>query len=485
MKSCKQHRGVALAVFAFMLVIACVSVGLILALTSNGAVESAAAGALRVGVTNRYLLAPALVEMGFRGSEGGSIAAAGGKVVVKEFRSQAELRQAFAKDDVDVIADSQTSLSLLDAKTAGRTRVFLKIGHSYGDIAVVTREGPIPISFFDLRGRTVGVEYGGDDHYLLIWLSDLMFGGLGGEKRIFRNGDLLPGVLDRSPEVAVVLREPRISQVLATARATGEVYGSPGTIKVVLSTANYRPLIHYVLAAKDDVLKNRQSEIKALVDAFYAGEEHNGTFESLLLNLAEQFDTTSADVYSQMKIWFADRVENRASLTGKDQVLGYAFKAALTTWRQLGLIGDAEAEIRFFPDIVAGRGPLGRSLHPQHRPFTFQEIEILRSEVEIHFALDSAEIPARDFARLDEVVKDIQTNCVDYRLEVYGYTDSSGSADYNQKLSQRRAEAVADYLMDKLGLAEADVVARGMGVGGDDALNRKTVIKVFQKAVQY
>ena len=32
------------------------------------------------------------------------------------------------------------------------------------------------------------------------------------------------------------------------------------------------------------------------------------------------------------------------------------------------------------------------------------------------------------------------------RINVAGYTDSTGSADYNQRLSERRAQAVADYL---------------------------------------
>ncbi len=34
-------------------------------------------------------------------------------------------------------------------------------------------------------------------------------------------------------------------------------------------------------------------------------------------------------------------------------------------------------------------------------------------------------------------------------LTVIGHTDSTGSADYNRQLSQRRAQAVADYLIDQ------------------------------------
>jgi outer membrane protein OmpA-like peptidoglycan-associated protein len=47
-------------------------------------------------------------------------------------------------------------------------------------------------------------------------------------------------------------------------------------------------------------------------------------------------------------------------------------------------------------------------------------------------------------------------------VAVEGYTDSTGSDDYNQKLSEQRAEAVRDYLV-QAGVAEAAVSAQGFG----------------------
>jgi outer membrane protein OmpA-like peptidoglycan-associated protein len=48
------------------------------------------------------------------------------------------------------------------------------------------------------------------------------------------------------------------------------------------------------------------------------------------------------------------------------------------------------------------------------------------------------------------------------RLQVEGYTDSVGSDDYNQLLSEHRAEAVRDYLM-QAGIESASVTAKGFG----------------------
>jgi len=50
----------------------------------------------------------------------------------------------------------------------------------------------------------------------------------------------------------------------------------------------------------------------------------------------------------------------------------------------------------------------------------------------------------------------------DLKLEVVGYTDSIGSDEYNQTLSDKRAEAVRDYLVSS-GVSMNNVVARGMG----------------------
>ncbi|MGE5324984.1 MAG: OmpA family protein [Actinomycetota bacterium] len=55
-------------------------------------------------------------------------------------------------------------------------------------------------------------------------------------------------------------------------------------------------------------------------------------------------------------------------------------------------------------------------------------------------------------------------------LEVDGYTDSVGSDDYNQQLSEHRAGAVRDYLVQQ-GIPDAAVVARGMGKSNPVATN--------------
>lgn len=66
----------------------------------------------------------------------------------------------------------------------------------------------------------------------------------------------------------------------------------------------------------------------------------------------------------------------------------------------------------------------------------------------VHFAFDKATLTAAAEDILDEVVQTVHDN-PHIRVELVGHTDSVGSADYNQRLSQRRADSARDYLVGR------------------------------------
>jgi OOP family OmpA-OmpF porin len=79
----------------------------------------------------------------------------------------------------------------------------------------------------------------------------------------------------------------------------------------------------------------------------------------------------------------------------------------------------------------------------------------------ILFAPGSAEIEAASGAALDDLAA-VLARCAGGRIAVEGHTDSQGSTGYNQRLSQRRAEAVRDALVAR-GAPYAKLAARGYG----------------------
>lgn len=70
------------------------------------------------------------------------------------------------------------------------------------------------------------------------------------------------------------------------------------------------------------------------------------------------------------------------------------------------------------------------------------------SEAAIHFKFDRADLSAKSKEALDKLLADVP-NTKGYLLVIEGDTDSVGSANYNYKLSERRAEAVVQYLSEK------------------------------------
>jgi OOP family OmpA-OmpF porin len=60
---------------------------------------------------------------------------------------------------------------------------------------------------------------------------------------------------------------------------------------------------------------------------------------------------------------------------------------------------------------------------------------------------------------LDEVVRALNDN-KGFRVQVEGHSDSSGADDHNQTLSEKRAEAVLDYLAAH-GVAKDRLASKG------------------------
>lgn len=79
----------------------------------------------------------------------------------------------------------------------------------------------------------------------------------------------------------------------------------------------------------------------------------------------------------------------------------------------------------------------------------------------VNFEFDSAKLTADSTAMLDEAVKILKRKS-GLEVEVVGHTDSQGSDDYNQGLSERRAQAVADYLVAH-GVNGANLSVKGYG----------------------
>ena len=109
----------------------------------------------------------------------------------------------------------------------------------------------------------------------------------------------------------------------------------------------------------------------------------------------------------------------------------------------------------------------------------------------IFYDLNKSTLREESMASLDKLADFILKN--DLRIELSAHTDSRGSATYNQKLSQARAQSCVDYLLKK-GVKTANIKAKGYGesqlvnkckdgVSCEEELhqeNRRTEVKILE-----
>lgn len=79
----------------------------------------------------------------------------------------------------------------------------------------------------------------------------------------------------------------------------------------------------------------------------------------------------------------------------------------------------------------------------------------------VTFKVGSAELVPSSLKTLDAAIAGLKRN-PKAKVEVQGHTSSEGGDDYNQQLSEDRANAVRDYMIRR-GIAEARLTARGYG----------------------
>jgi outer membrane protein OmpA-like peptidoglycan-associated protein len=100
--------------------------------------------------------------------------------------------------------------------------------------------------------------------------------------------------------------------------------------------------------------------------------------------------------------------------------------------------------------LLAQKGPLGSGtkpiLLPENQTFGYNSADLERSAVE-------------QLQKLGTLMK--RNPKATFTIE--GYTDSFGPGDYNLDLSQRRADAVKDYLVTVMGINPAQIQSRGFG----------------------
>jgi OOP family OmpA-OmpF porin len=133
----------------------------------------------------------------------------------------------------------------------------------------------------------------------------------------------------------------------------------------------------------------------------------------------------------------AQEIKDRTDLTGRQQITPEEVIDALTP-----------------REAPRTRGLKPRGLQPN----------LATIAVTIHFAFDSAELMPNTLPTLNSLGQALQSSqLASYQIRIEGHTDSSGPTEYNQGLSERRAESVKQYLASHFNVATDRLMIVGRG----------------------
>ncbi|MGH9589879.1 MAG: OmpA family protein [Terracidiphilus sp.] len=105
------------------------------------------------------------------------------------------------------------------------------------------------------------------------------------------------------------------------------------------------------------------------------------------------------------------------------------------------------------------------------------------ADVSVHFGFNKSVLTADDRQQLDSFASQLASNN-NYILEVTGGTDSAGPAQYNYDLSQRRADAVVQYLAAKYNIPARRFYLIGIGKDQYVASNKSSSGRAENRRVQ-
>jgi NitT/TauT family transport system substrate-binding protein len=381
-----------------------------------------------------------------------------------------------------------------------KARAIMQVDWSRGGDAIVADNSIKRIE--DLHQKKVSLALFTPSHWLLEYnlqnssldeakQSEIVKGLVGKNASPDARADFVAGKVD-----AAVVWEPDVAEALQK---------RPNS-HVLVSTRQARKLIADLMVAREDFIKQHPDVIQAFVEGWIVDgtEKANrdpDTVVRLLMENESLYKDLGPEVTKQnlAAVKWADLADNTETfnIDGKDPEALYdrIFNQAGKSWVARGYISStispAVSKDDSFLRKIYQRRPVERV--PDTIPSPAKEILTQTptsvKPVTVNFPSGSATLDAPSKQVIDEQVALLPKTMSGAYIRVEGNTDSTGSAAVNRALSQRRAQAVIDYLTgNRYNLPKQQFIAVGNGpdkpVATNDtaegkAKNRRTDVSVI------
>ncbi|MCX5851377.1 MAG: OmpA family protein [Deltaproteobacteria bacterium] len=106
--------------------------------------------------------------------------------------------------------------------------------------------------------------------------------------------------------------------------------------------------------------------------------------------------------------------------------------------------------------------PVKEEVQEEKEEAAAELIEKKRVRLNVEFDFDKADVKAKYHDEIGKVAAVLKAN-PEITIVVEGHTDSRGTEKYNEALSQKRADSVKKYIVDKFGIKASRIGAKGYG----------------------
>lgn len=167
--------------------------------------------------------------------------------------------------------------------------------------------------------------------------------------------------------------------------------------------------------------------------------------------------TTFANIGAGAKYYFTENVFAKASVDGV-----HGFDNHQSEW-----MAGVGVGVNFGGRGAPVAAPVAAPVEPAPapvEPVVYEEVEAepVRVELDVKFDFDKANVKQDSYSDIENLAE-FMKQYPQTATTVEGHTDSTGNAAYNQKLSERRAGAVRDTLVNQFGVEASRINAVGYG----------------------